>query len=162
MKETIKNIESGKGLGAIRFGMDRSEIKKLLGEPDDIEVDDLEVDPEAIDESEAWHYDEHELSLAFDQEEGWRLVTISVTSDSYLLKGKKLIGKSLLAVTNELKEWGVTDLELEDLSTEEFPDHKMLTVYSLGINFWFDKEVLSEIQWGPLFSEDEEIIWPVD
>ena len=57
----LKNITPGIGLGVLRFGMTREQIKQLLGAPDEI------VNEEA--DSETWHYDELDLSLNFDQEE---------------------------------------------------------------------------------------------
>jgi hypothetical protein len=61
---------------------------------------------------------------------------------------------------NELRSKGITDLEYEDCSSEESPSHELLSSDSLGMNFWFDEDQLSEIQWGPLFVDDETIDWP--
>ena len=42
----------------------------------------------------------------------------------------------------------------------ESPSHELLASDFLGINFWFDEDQLSEVQWGPLFVDDESIDWP--
>lgn len=159
MKEIIKEIKSGFGLGNLKFGMDRNEVKKMLGEPNEIEKYSYTEKTENL--TETWHYDDLELSLDFDEEDEWKLGTISVTSEFYKLKNRNLIGlnkNELLSVLNELK---IEDLEFEDWSSEESPEHTLIASDSLGINFWLDSEILNEIQWGPLFEDDEEtIIWP--
>jgi hypothetical protein len=37
MQNNIKEIIPGVGLGAIKFGMTRDEVKKIAGKPDDVE-----------------------------------------------------------------------------------------------------------------------------
>ena len=46
------------------------------------------------------------------------------------------------------------------MSTVESPTHELISSDQLGINFWFDEDTLSEVQWGPLFVDDETIKWP--
>ena len=77
MKQEIKNIQFGIGLGIIKFGMSRDQVKIILGEPNEKE---LHYDEDAnIDASELWHYDDLDISISFDQEEDWKLVTLAVT-----------------------------------------------------------------------------------
>ena len=65
MKKEIKEIIPGVGLGTLKFGMTRDDVKKLVGKPD--EVENLPgFEEEVNDELESWHYDEHEFSLVFD------------------------------------------------------------------------------------------------
>ena len=46
------------------------------------------------------------------------------------------------------------------MSTVENPTHELYSSDSLGINFWFDDNKLSEIQVSPLFVDNETIKWP--
>jgi hypothetical protein len=158
MINELKDIKPGYGLGIIKFGMTRAEIISILGEADNIEnYSYTDSDTEL---TEAWEYEELELSLNFDKDEDWRLVMISVTSDLYRLNGKKIIGLSqekLLAQLNELK---FSDLNVEDYSSEEIPDHKLIEVDSKSINFWIEDGIVDEIQWSPLFIDDDTIVWP--
>ena len=55
-------IRIGIGLGNIRFGSSKPAIKKILGEPNEIDTVDVPIDSEEI-SIEQWHYDELELSL---------------------------------------------------------------------------------------------------
>lgn len=157
MKKDIQDIIPGAGLGGIKFGMSRTDIVDLIGAPDDKEK--YAYDEEDDVETEIWHYDELELSLGFDEDEDWRLTSIAVTGAFYELDSVSLIGKEIEVVKAELQNIGIDDLELEDWSSLESPDHKLLTSEDAGMNFWFDEMILSEIQWGPLFVDDETISW---
>jgi len=154
-QQQLKNIESGIGLGILRFGMNRDKVKQLLGTPDEITRDAiLEV------ENEAWHYDELDLSLNFDQEENWRLGTISVTNEFYVLENKKVIGLRKDDLIDFLDQLEIDDLELEDLSNEHSPNHVLISSDEMMLNFWLDNDVVSEVQWSPLFFDEETIDWP--
>lgn len=159
MNKEIKTIQAGQGLGSIKFGITRDELTKIIGEPD--EVDNFSHSDDEDDETEAWHYDMLELSASFDQLEDWRLVTLSVSSPKYQFKGKNLIGMERKELIEVLQELGLNDLEYEDWSSAESPDHKLIASEETGMNFWLDEGVLSEIQWTPLYSEDEDcLIFP--
>jgi len=158
MKKEIKDIKFGIGLGVLKFGMSREQVKTILGEPNEKELhydEDINVDA-----SELWHYDDLDVSISFDQEEDWKLVTLAVTSNSYQLNGKSLIGMNKKALLSELKNSQIDDLDIEDLSSEESPNHVLLSSFSLGVNFWLDDGILEEIQWGPDFIDDDTIKWP--
>ena len=158
MKQETKDIQFGIGLGVLKFGMSREQVKTILGEPNEKELhydEDINVDA-----SELWHYDDLDVSISFDQEEDWKLVTLAVTSNFYQLNGKSLIGLSKKALMAELKTSQIEDLDIEDLSSEDSPNHVLLSSLSLGVNFWLDAGILEEIQWGPDFIDDDTIKWP--
>jgi len=158
MSKLLKEIKAGIGLVNLKFGISREDVKNILGEPDEIEVYDEAEEDES--NTESWHYDELELSLRFDDDEDWRLTTLSITSEAYTYEGKTLIGmekEELLAHLSELK---IDDLEFEDWGTDEDPGHELVISESTGINFWFDGPVLTEVQWNPLFIDDDTLDWP--
>lgn len=157
-KPLLRDIQAGKGLGDLKFGMDRDAVKALLGEPDEKEQQSYSED--GSDNSESWHYDSLELSLSFDEEDDWRLVTIAVTSRSYQLDGLQPIRLTKEQLEEELEAIGVTDFVFEDHSTDESPSHELLASDSLAMNFWFDEDKCSEVQWGPFYNEDDSVIWP--
>lgn len=158
MKNTLKEIKTGTGLGIIKFGMNRNEIRDLLGEPDEIEA--FSYTESETDLTESWHYDEMELSLGFDEVDDWRLVTISVTAPFYEFHGQKIVGKSKDEMLALLNSMGAKDINFEDFSTPENPSHEVLASDSLGMNFWFDEGVLAEIQWSPFINQDDSVKWP--
>lgn len=155
----MKNIKLGKGLGDLQFGMSREDFKKIMGEPDEVEVIENEEMPE--DQSEAWHYDEVELSASFDKMEDWRLTSLAVSSDDYTFEGIDLIGLSQQEVMNQIEMMDLGDISLEELSEEEENSQQIATLLDVSLNLWFDNGILSEIQWGPYWDDDEEeLIWP--
>jgi hypothetical protein len=156
--EELSEIKLGLGLGPIKFGMTREEVKTILGEADDI--DSYSLDDNGKDLSEAWEYDEFAISISFDEEDDWKLSTVAIASKEYLFRGKKLIGLDQNTLLKELKSLEISDIQVEDCSNTEFPDHILVEVESLSLNFWLDNGILEEIQWAPLFDENECIIWP--
>jgi hypothetical protein len=157
-KYNIDTIEEGQGLGNLKFGLTRNEVESIIGEPEEKENFSFTEDEENL--TESWHYDELELSLGFDQEDDWRLVTISISSENYKFRDFCPVGLSKKELKTILEEKGIDDLEFEDLSTIENPSHGLISSESLGLNFWFDDDSLNEVQWGPLFIDNETVKWP--
>jgi hypothetical protein len=155
----MKNIELGKGLDNLQFGMSREQFKEIMGEPDEVEVMENEDLPE--DTSEAWHYDEIELSASFDQMEEWRLTSLAVSSPEYTFEGVDLIGLSQQEVMDQVDLMELGDVSIEELSEEEDNSQQIATLLDVSLNLWFDNGILSEIQWGPYWDEEEEeLVWP--
>lgn len=157
MKKEIKDIIIGQGLGDVKFGLSRESVISLLGEPDER---DLQTLAENEPQSEIWHYDELELSLGFDQGENWRLISIAVSAEEYNFESKALLGKSREEVEAFLADSSLADLEMDDLSDDVDSAQCLLMSEESEINFWFEEDVLTEVQWGPLFKDDDTIIWP--
>ena len=157
MKKQLKDIKPGYGLGVLKFGMKRSEVKLMLGEPSF--VDEYSHSDSGNDLTESWEYEDLALSLSFDQEENWKLTMMSVSSDFYELEDKSLIGKAEAMAMKELAGFD-EELYLEDCSEVEGEDHKVIEVDEKSINFWFIDGVLDEIQWSPFFIDDDTIQWP--
>ncbi|MBN1187980.1 MAG: hypothetical protein JXB49_37240 [Bacteroidales bacterium] len=158
MKDSLKEIKPGYGLGNIKFGITRNEVKAILGEPDDIDAFSYTGDDENL--TETWIYGELELTIGFDQEEDWRLVMLTIASDFYTLNGKSLIGLNREELERQLKQMNIHDIEFEDMSSDDEPNQVLLEADSLSINFWLDEDRLDEIQWSPVFIDDDTIKWP--
>jgi len=158
MKESLKEIKPGYGLGALKFGMSRAEVKLMLGEPSF--TDKYSHSDSSNDLTESWEYDDLELSLSFDEEESWKLTMMSVNSDFYEFEGKLMIGKSEKEIMTELTSLKIEDIYLEDVSDRDGDNHKVIEIDEKSINFWFVDGVLDEIQWSPLFIDDDTIKWP--
>ncbi|MFO8000707.1 MAG: hypothetical protein R6U46_05640 [Marinilabilia sp.] len=155
----MKNIELGKGLGKLHFGMDREAFLELMGEPDEIETIENEEMPEDL--SEAWHYDEVELSASFDKMEDWRLTSLAVSSGDYTFEGIDLIGLSQQEVMEQIEMMDLGDVSIEELSDDEEKSQQIATLLDVSLNLWFDDGILTEIQWGPYWDEEEEeLVWP--
>lgn len=158
MKTDLKEIKAGIGLGTLKFGMDRGQVRQMLGAPD--EVEHYSFSEEENDLTEAWHYDEMELSLGFDEAAQWKLTTISVTSEFYELDNKKLIGLHKNEILPLLSEMDMQDYEIEDLSSDGQPGQELIVSDYMGIQLWFDHEILQEIEWGPAWLDEFSVDWP--
>ena len=157
----MKDIQSIKpliGLGMLRFGMKRDEIRSLLGEPGDIDEYSFSGAPDDL--SESWHYDDMDLSMSFDAEDDWRMVTLAVSSDDYRLGEYSLVGKTKKELAEILAFLGFTDVKEENELSLDMPGHELIAEHSQFINFWLEKGIVKEVQWSPRFDEDDEVIWP--
>ncbi|MCB0538952.1 MAG: hypothetical protein KDE33_15675 [Bacteroidetes bacterium] len=154
---TPQVIKIGKGLNDIRFGIYRETLKKTLGEPTEIEqLSANEDDDEDEYFVEVWHYDEMDLSFSFDEEDDWRLMSIAANSDEMVFNGKNIKGISLA----ELKEL-VSEEELGEMEEEMLDDNqKVVSILSSSINFWFENDALTEVQWGVLWTNEDIPKWP--
>lgn len=150
-------IKAGKGIGNIAFGIKRDDLKKVLGEPTEKEL--YNATEEEDYQTEDWHYDELETSFSFDEEDGWRLTTIATSSSDATINGKQLIGLSVDEALAQTEDMDLGDNFLEDFS-DEGENQKLIGFLSTGLNLWFEDEVLSEIQWNVLWSDEDTPEWP--
>ncbi|MCB9189742.1 MAG: hypothetical protein H6599_10750 [Flavobacteriales bacterium] len=147
-------IKIGIGVDQVKFGMVRSEVLQILGEPSEKEL--FSYSEEEEDLTEVWHYDDNEMSLSFDEADDWRLIMIAASDDSFTLNGKDIVGRSFEEVSSMLLEMGIKETEVEEVS--EFD--KVIKIESESLNIWFDNNEASELQWGPKWSDDDTPIFP--
>jgi hypothetical protein len=158
MKKALKEIKPGYGLGNLKFGMSRAEVKLMLGEPSFI--DKYSHSDSADDLTESWEYDDLGLSISFDEDENWKLIMISINSDFYELNEVSLIGLKEKELLAKLEAMNLGDLDLEDCSDLGSDEQKVIEVEEKAINFWLIDDALDEIQWSPFFIDDDTIDWP--
>ena len=154
----MKNILIGKGIDTVLFGITRDDLKTILGEPDEIEKHQQTSSDDSL--SETWHYDELEISASFDEADEWKLGSLAVSSNEYCLGDKKLIGVTIDDIEEAISSLNLGELMYEDLSSEGEFDHELVSIEESSIYFWFEEGILTEVSWGPIFSDDETIIWP--
>ncbi len=157
MSKFSYEIKAGKGINTIIFGCKRELLKQTLGEPTEKEIYNATEDEDY--QTEDWHYDELETSFSFDEEDGWRLTTIATSSPEATIKGKKLIGLSVDEALAQTEGMDLGDNQLEDFS-DEGENQKLISFLDTGINLWFENDVLSEIQWAVLWSDEDTPEWP--
>lgn len=156
--EAVKEILIGLGVGIIRFGMLKEDVKEILGKPDSI---DFEEPTEEKLATETWEYFKLGLSLTFDEEENWKLETITISSDFYTLFDEVLIGKTKARITAFIEEMQLGKIAYEDYSSDDYSKHELIDVDEINLFFWFDDEKLTEIQMGVLWENEETPIWPI-
>lgn len=156
----MKEINIGVGFDNVKFGITRDELKEILGKPDEIEK--FSYSESEDDLTEVWHYDTHELSASFDEDEDWCLSMLATSSPEFSLGGFKLVGLSKDEVIGKISDLSLGEMIEEDWSTEDSSNHKLLSFDSSSLNLWFDRDHLSEIQWGPLVDDDYDDIMEID
>lgn len=159
MMDRFKDILPGEGLGDLRFGMTRAEVKNILGGADEVEHHTLDEDAGT---TENWHYDDYDLSLSFEEAMEWRLETIAVSDEEIELAKTKVIGLDKKSLEAVLKKMGVSDLVFEDDIMEDNMSQQILSSDELVISFWMEDGILSEVQWSVWISEEGEMIHPED
>jgi len=154
---TTQEIKIGKGVNDIRFGIYRESLKKMLGEPDEIEQLSADEDDEENEYFvEVWHYDDLDISFSFDEEDDWRLMSIAANSSNIVFNGENIKGIS----PDQLKSQ-INESELGELETEELDDNqKLISILASSINFWFENNALTEVQWGVLWTSEDTPKWP--
>lgn len=144
----------GEGLEKLKFGMTRDDVKKIVGEPNDTDTFDYE---DSDDKTEIWHFDEKEFSLGFDEDSEWQLMSIAISHPDAEIAGKKLIGMKIDDAKVEIGKMNLGELFIEEVEDEDDNEekgiYKELFSEESNISFWFDENILTEIQWGPIFEE---------
>ncbi len=152
-----KTIIPGIGLGELKFGITMDKVFQIIGEPERREK--YSYSESNIDLTETWYYNALGFNVGFDEDENWKLILIAVKSEIYKLN-QIFIGQTKNIVLSELYKLEIKDIEYEYMGTIENPTHELISSDTLGINFWFDDEKLSEIQISPIFIDNETIKWP--
>ncbi len=78
------------GLGDLKFGASRDDVELYLG--DEYEIDDYEIDE--YEDSIMWLYRRTGISLSFDAEENYVLVTLETDNHESLVWGRKVFKMS--------------------------------------------------------------------
>ena len=153
MSNDLKKILIGEGLGDVRFGMTRNEVKKILGDPDEIE--EIPFSDEEDDSIESWHYDEHEFSLSFEKSMDNRLSSVAISALDATLNGQAIVDKTRTEVIKIIEKMNLGSFEEETIEEDPETKVKLLTFFESGMSLWFENDYLTEVQWG-LIEDDEE------
>ena len=141
------NVEIGKGMSNIIFGMTENEVIATLGKPDKVIA--------GIDDNKEFLYNSLKLKLIFDSEEGNRLYSIEVFKKEVTFLSTEVIGMSFDELLFFMKKNGYENYEVD--SYDYFD-----TVYFDDCNTYFTLEFneVTSFDFSPLFKNDDEIIWP--
>ena len=143
-------IAPGEVVGQLQFGQTREEIGELIGQPDRSDRVKTEGD-----EWIEWHYERLGLSLYFDRDADFGLVTVDVTSPEAEIEGFKPIGIDEDTVLEVLS--GMGEVVLED----ELPRHgrRVYELVDTEVWFWFKDGLCDSIQVSAFLDEEGDYIW---
>ena len=138
------NIKPKEGLGDVKFLSTVDEFISMIGQPDD---DELIQEKISKYNSRILHYDSLELSASFDEENNWKLSSITVNSDAFHINDIYLFNSSKIDFLKKIEPLDLGTYEI-DVYNEE--DYSSTTYYFKlsNISFWFENDALQKIQWG--------------
>jgi hypothetical protein len=152
------DIKPGIGIGQIKFGISEEQLIAILGKP--IFVKEGEYIEKSGDYSRELFY-QKDLSFTFDTEDSYRLGLITIRNSGHLLYGRDLIGLPMAFVKSIISKKVSEIPKYKNWSHENALNHISLDYDKLGLCFWFDNDLLDEIQCSYLFHEDgDTVIWP--
>ena len=151
----MEHVLPGKGFETLRFGLNKEQVERIIGKPDEIEMIKLDDndDKESI---EAWHYDQSNFSISFDEHDDWRMGNISANNPNLVIEGVKFMNLSVLEAVNQIDKLDLGDFEVQDMEDGQ----KVIALYDNFINMWVDNDQIVEIQWSPFLDDEDEPIWP--
>ena len=153
MAENTENLMLGVGVGPLRFGMTMDDVRKAVGEPEEVEKSDANDDFD----HQAWNYLEQGYSLYFDEEDDNRLSCIETDRPELGLFGEPIIGKSPDEIRALMTRNGYPKAEEEHGDAGELQlsyDHEM-------IDFYFVEDELMVINFGVFIDvQTHEVKWP--
>ncbi len=160
MKTAIKQIIPGVGVDKLKFGMTRDEVTQLIGNPE--EIDNIPDDEDVMIESlESWFYDEMELTLVFDEDYEWKLVSMAISDEHYTLFGEPIVGRPLNEIIDLFKKNKVEITDRFDVSDESSTNMEVLESENEGLMVWVMDGEAIEVQIVPEVDQDgSTLIWP--
>ncbi len=140
------------GLSSLLFGTTMAETELVFGRAEETELlDDIEDS-----QSTVWHYWESGFSLFFDESNNQLFCCVEIDNKDAVLWGQKVFSMSENQIIELFKKKGVTNFETE---VHEWGE-KRLSFDELNIDFYFEKNSLSSINYGKPENESTFLILP--
>ena len=140
------NIEIGKGLSNIIFGMSENDIVAILGKPDRIIT--------CREDGKEFLYNSLKIKLFFGFEEGNRLYSIEVFRKNVTFLSTEVIGMSFGALLSFMKENGYEKYKIND-----FEDFNTIFFDQCNTSFTIKFHEVLSFEFSP-FGNSVGIIWP--
>ena len=146
MKIISNNIKIKQGYGSLLFGATIDHAVKVLGRPSYIE----EIEGLDDDTTMAYMYDDAYLVAFFEGIDN-KVLTIMETRDpDATLFGKQVFKFNEIEIHQLMKDKGYQELETEMLTW----DGKRMTFEDGNIDFYFENDQLTSVNWGIMYGED--------
>jgi hypothetical protein len=148
-------IKIGKGINDILFGMKENELKEKMGIPDEIDV--MAQDDGVVTRSLEYH--DHGISFSFDSDDGDKLSSIAINDKGINFAGVEVgMTRDAVLTAGAQNEWG--EAEMEDLSDDDPFSMEVVMFDKISLSIWLENDEVTEIEFGPLWADEERIIWP--
>ncbi|MFC6996557.1 hypothetical protein [Rufibacter roseus] len=145
-------IQLGRGIGDLTFGLSMEQVEDIMGEPEEIE----ESSEEDEFEHKAFNYWDTGFSFYFDKEDDYRLSCIETANPNVTLWGKKIFELSLQEVEDLFKANGVQSVEKEKIENNV----TCLSYEKEMIDLYFEEGKLLAVNFGVHMDDNLEVLWP--
>jgi L-rhamnose mutarotase len=140
------------GLSNVLFGAAMTDVEKILGKPEETELlDDMEDC-----QSTVWHYWEKGFSLFFDENNKQLFGCVEIDNENAVLWGKKIFHLSEKEIIELFKIHNYSIYETEEHEWGE----RRLSFDSANIDFYFEKNKLTSINYGKSLNDPHILILP--
>lgn len=134
------------GIPPFIFGMTRDQTLSAAGHPDKVETEDWKQ----FGQSELWSYSSMQIQVQFDEEDSWRMTSITIEEPATTMNGHSLIGCEAQALAVKAAEAGIPDVR----QTGDYEENGRCHESELfGLQFWEHEGRIVNVT---LFSEFEE------
>jgi hypothetical protein len=145
-------LKPGIGIGDVKFGASRDEVRRLLGEP---------KEEETFDSCEKgdirWYYPSLQLNIYFGIDDALRVDSFETTHGDMRIWGSEIIG---IGVTELLQLFKQHHGELPEIIDGSYGE-LLYSFHDCGCNVYVEEEVVASIQLGVLFDEaGDNVRWP--
>ena len=154
IREPFREVLLGVGLAAVRFGADRDEVRRHWGAPQQIEMLDFLANGTML--AEQWQYPNRGISADFHADDNYRLGSLEVSTPTYTICGRTLIGQSEQTVLRVLEDLGYGPYQREDLIVMA-----QVVFDDVNLTLLFHDSILQSIQWGYLWIDENTPAWPI-
>lgn len=140
------------GLGSLKFGMNKEDVKSLLDAPEE---------EETIDEGEEfktliWHYWDKGFSVFFDEAHHGRVTSIEVDNCDTRLWGKNIFNMKEQELIDLFKEHGYSEVDTEDCDWGE----RRVSIDDAFVDLYFEDKELTSVNFGVVMDDMEIVLWP--
>jgi hypothetical protein len=150
MKELTLEIKPLEGFGGLKFGATKQEVIEYLGEPNEEETFEDEETGNVL----ICHFWDKATSAFFDNPNAPLLNNLETDNPQATLFGKTVFAMKEAEIKAMMEENGYTELDEEMMEGEEFENEKRVSYDDAMMDFFFEDDVLTAVNWGVFFDEE--------
>jgi hypothetical protein len=144
-------IKIKEGLNELKFGFTMDEVKKILGNPDETEIDE-----DADNKTEIWYYWDHGITVFFDYSDEKRCTCLETENIDAALLGKAVSELKEADIKELFSQKGYKDFETEDEAWGE----RRISINDAVIDIYFNEGEVVSVNWGVDYNDEEKPLWP--
>ena len=148
----LGTIRPGVGVGELRFGATRDEVRQAAGEPSEV------VPSEEDAGGELWIYEWAGIALGFAAEHDLRFVSCETFNVTAAFNGETLVGLDRESAEAALERAGADEGAFRADDDDE--GNGQIAVPRLALSLWFDEGAVESVGWSVLFDDDDNVLWP--